>query len=65
MSCGKSVSATKQKKETRGFKDVHNHAKKEKIKWEKKAENFLQCPPRKFGYSCKKSNSCCMGKNSV
>lgn len=31
----------------------------------KKAENSLQCPPRKFGYFCKKSNSCCMGKKFV
>lgn len=31
----------------------------------KKAENSLQCPPKKFGYFCKKSNSYCMGKKNL
>lgn len=61
MSCGKSISATKQKKKQEDLKMCIIMLRKNKA--EKKAENSLQCPPRKFGYFCKKSNSCCMGKN--
>lgn len=65
MSCGKSVSAMKQPRNLRGFKDVHNHAKKKKMKWERKQKIPFSVHQESLVTLCKKSNSCCIGKKLV